>query len=303
MEEFPSQKPLSKDAVAAIVRRSKKSPQSHSGLAIRTVRYIHTIISCSLNDAVKLCLVNDNVARNASPPRKPRTKTVRPMWTAEQTRTFLAWARADEHRLWVAWAFIATSGDRRGANLGLRWGDIDFDAGTAPLTSTVTCVNHKIVVKPYGKTGEGHAIMLNEGTLAILRYWRSFQNQERVVMGSSHVRASPAPGCDAAGYHDRDLVFARPGGDYLHPESFSREFKRTQARYNRDNADAQRPEISLHALRHGWATVALEAGVPMKVVQDRLNHANERITADIYPHVRAPMQSDAATRVANLLLP
>ena len=92
-DEFPSQKPLSKDAVAAIVRRSNKPAQNRGGLAVRTVRYIHTIISSSLNDAVKLCLVNDNVARNASPPRKPKTKTVRPMWTAEQTRTFLEWAK------------------------------------------------------------------------------------------------------------------------------------------------------------------------------------------------------------------
>ena len=106
-----------------------------------------------------------------------------------------------------------------------------------------------------------------------------------------------------SGYHDRDLVFARPDGDYLHPERFSREFKRAQARYNRYNPRAQLPEINLHALRHGWATVALEAGVPMKVVQDRLNHSSERITANIYTHVRAPMQSDAAERVAGLLLP
>ena len=178
----------------------------------------------------------------------------------------------------MAWAFIATSGDRRGANLGLRWSDIDFDAGTASLTWTVTCVNHKIVVKPYGKTGDGHAIMLDEGTLAILRYWRSLQNQERLILGFSHVCAPAEPGC-------------------------GREFKRAQARYNRDNPEAQLSEISLHALRHGWATVALEAGVPMKVVQDRLNHASDRITADIYTHVRAPMQSDAAGRVANMLLP
>lgn len=167
----------------------------------------------------------------------------------------------------------------------------------------MTCVNHKIIVKPYGKTGDGHAIMLDEGTLAILRYWRSFQNQERLIMGSSHVCASPEPGCDVAGYHDRDLVFARPDGNYLHPERFSREFKRAQARYNRGNPEALLPEISLHALRHGWATVALEAGVPMKVVQDRLNHASERITADIYTHVRAPMQSNAASLVANRILP
>ena len=167
----------------------------------------------------------------------------------------------------------------------------------------MTCVNHKIVPKPYGKTGARHAIVLDEGTLAILRYWRSFQNQERLILGYSHACASPTPGCDDSGYHDRDLVFARPDGDYLQPERFSREFKRAQARYNRDNPEALLPEISLHSLRHGWATVALEAGVPMKVVQDRLNHASERITADIYTHVRAPMQSDAATKVAGLLLP
>ena len=41
----------------------------------------------------------------------------------------------------------------------------------------------------------------------------------------------------------------------------------------------------------------------MKVVQDRLNHASERITTGIYTHVRAPPQSDAAERVAGLILP
>jgi integrase len=104
-------------------------------------------------------------------------------------------------------------------------------------------------------------------------------------------------------YHVRDLVFARPDGNYLHPERFSREFKRAQRRYNRDHPNEQLPEISIHALRHGWAAVALVAGVPMKVVQDRLNHASERITADIYTHVRAPLQSDAAEPVAERILP
>ena len=302
-KEFPDEKPLSKNAVAAIVRRSRESTKNQGNLAVRTVRYIHTIISRSLKDAVKLGLVNDNIARNATPPRKPKTKVTRPMWTAEETRTFLDWARSEHHRHWVAWAFIATSGDRRGANLGLRWQDIDFEQGTAALIWTVTCVNHQLVVKPYGKTGENHAIILDQGTLAILKSWRSLQNQERLAAGASHECVSPEPDCELPGYHVRDLVFAQPDGDYLHPERFSREFKRAQIRYNRENPDTPLTAISLHALRHGWATVALEAGVPMKVVQDRLNHASERITADIYTHVRAPLQSDAAERVAGLILP
>ena len=102
---------------------------------------------------------------------------------------------------------------------------------------------------------------------------------------------------------DRDLVFSRPDGDYLHPERFSREFDRAQARYNRAHPDSALPKITLHGLRHGWATLALEAGVPMKVVQDRLNHSSEAVTADIYTHVRAPLQSDAAERVASMILP
>ena len=48
---------------------------------------------------------------------------------------------------------------------------------------------------------------------------------------------------------------------------------------------------------------ALEAGVAMKVVQDRLNHARESITADIYTHVQAPLQAGAAQRVIDLILP
>jgi integrase len=99
------------------------------------------------------------------------------------------------------------------------------------------------------------------------------------------------------GYHARDLVFSRPDGDYLHPERFTREFQRAQARYNRKHPEVL-PVISIHALRHGWATLALEAGVPMKVVQDRLNHSSEKVTADIYTQVRKAVQSDAAERVS-----
>jgi integrase len=116
--------------------------------------------------------------------------------------------------------------------------------------------------------------------------------------GAVHVCDSIAPDCDQLGEHDRDLVFSRPNGDYLHPDRFSKEFQRAQIRYNSEHSDEPIPVIGLHGLRHGWATLALEAGIPMKVVQDRLNHSSERITADIYTHVRRPLRSDAAARVA-----
>ena len=62
------------------------------------------------------------------------------------------------------------------------------------------------------------------------------------------------------------------------------------------------PSITLHGLRHTWATLALSAGIDIKIVSERLNHSSTNITREIYTHVTPPMQSDAAERVADLIL-
>jgi integrase len=64
----------------------------------------------------------------------------------------------------------------------------------------------------------------------------------------------------------------------LHPERFSRSFGDAVRR-------AGLPTIRLHDLRHGWATMALSAGVHPKVVQERLGHANIGVTLDTYSDV------------------
>ncbi len=61
------------------------------------------------------------------------------------------------------------------------------------------------------------------------------------------------------------------------------------------------PRIRFHDLRHTFATLALQAGVPLKVVSDILGHKNISITADLYSHVIPAMQEDAASRVAALV--
>jgi integrase len=62
---------------------------------------------------------------------------------------------------------------------------------------------------------------------------------------------------------DTDLVFSKVNGDARDPDHFSREFVRRVARWGY-------PKLSLHGLRHTWATPALMARVHPKVVQERL---------------------------------
>ena len=53
-----------------------------------------------------------------------------------------------------------------------------------------------------------------------------------------------------------------------------------------------------HDLRHTHATLALRAGVSVKVVSERLGHTKASVTQDIYQHVIPGMQEDAAARIA-----
>ena len=56
------------------------------------------------------------------------------------------------------------------------------------------------------------------------------------------------------------------------------------------------PRIRIHDLRHTAATLLLVAGVHPKIVSERLGHSNVNITLNIYSHVSATMQRDAADK-------
>ena len=61
------------------------------------------------------------------------------------------------------------------------------------------------------------------------------------------------------------------------------------------------PRIRLHDLRHTWATLALVAGVDVRIVSERLGHSSPLVTWQTYQHVIQGMQADAADRVAALV--
>ena len=278
---------VSRHAVAAMLRRdaqavAKAAPED--GLSPRTVRYIHTIIRAALRDAVRWNKVGRNIADSATPPPTSATQAKRTStWTGPQVRRFFEYVAAS--RYLPAWLFLATSGCRRGEALGLRWSDVDLDAQTATIGHQVVTVDHEIVFKDLPKTKRAHVVRLDPGTVSMLQSWKAAQNAERLLGG---------PGSAGHG-----LVFSMADGRPYHPERFSREFQRKQDRFNRANPDSPLPRIVLHGLRHTWATLALQEGIDIKIVSDRLNHSSTHITREIYTHVTPPMQSDAADRVAS----
>ena len=68
------------------------------------------------------------------------------------------------------------------------------------------------------------------------------------------------------------------------------------------SAHAGLPRIRLHDVRRSYATAALAAGIPAKIVSERLGHANIAITMDTYSHVLPGLDEQAAGTVAQLIL-
>ena len=61
------------------------------------------------------------------------------------------------------------------------------------------------------------------------------------------------------------------------------------------------PKIRLHDLRHTHATIGLKAGVPVKVIAERLGHENPAFTMKQYAHVIQGMQADAARAISSFV--
>lgn len=82
-------------------------------------------------------------------------------------------------------------------------------------------------------------------------------------------------------------MFARPDGRPIHPDYFSQCWDRLVVA-------SPLPRIRLHDLRHTHASILLKAGVPVKVVSERLGHSSPAFTMTVYQHVLPGMQADAA---------
>ena len=126
---------------------------------------------------------------------------------------------------------------------------------------------------PRTKGDKARVIELDTQTRAVLTGWKAIQDKERQLVG--------------AGYEDNGLIFCQPDGRPYHPEAFSKTFDRRL----RQQKFVGLPRIRLHDLRHTWATLALIAGVDIRMVSERLGHSSILVTSQTHQHVMKGMQA------------
>ena len=121
---------------------------------------------------------------------------------------------------------------------------------------------------------------LSPATVSVLREHRASQNERRLRLGPAYV--------------DRDAVFVAPDGKLLAPYSISGRFRRIARGLGLAG-------LRFHDLRHTSATLAPQAGIPVKIVSERLGHASVAFTLDTYAHVLPDQQRQAADLMDSVL--
>jgi integrase len=184
------------------------------------------------------------------------------VWTAAQTSQFLAQVRG--HRLYALFHLVALRGLRRGEAAGLRWSDLDLDAGTLTVSGQLQQLGGRLVAGPPKSDAGRRVIALDNTTITAPREHRTRQQAERAAAGTRRAET---------GY-----AFTTVTGTPFRPDRMTRQFAKLVAA-------SGLPPVTLHGLRHGAATIALAAGADLKVVQDQLGHSTITLTADTYTSV------------------
>jgi integrase len=251
------------------------------GLKPSSVRYIHAVLHRALEQAVRFHLIPFNPASRVDPP-KVRQDEIAPL-DAEQARRLLDAAKGDP--LEALYVVSLTCGLRIGEALGLRWTDIDLDAGTLRVSRQLQRMRRldgkpgKLVFSE-PKNASRRTLDLPQRALGALRTHRKRQLEERV---------------GARLYEDSGLVFATGIGSPLDAQNVvNRHFKPLPKR-------AGLPDIRWHDLRHTYATLLLARGTHPTYVQKSLGHASVQLTLDRYSHWMPSMGRNTAEGIDEAL--
>ncbi|EQD49137.1 integrase family protein, partial [mine drainage metagenome] len=175
------------------------------------------------------------------------------------------------------WRLLAVTGMRRGEACGLRWDDVDLEGGTLSIRVTRVVVGHEVVESLPKTAASARSIALDARTIQLLRSHAERQEERRRQLGPAYV--------------DSGLVVTWEDGRPVHPSMVTKIF-------TREARAAGLAPIRLHDLRHSHATAGLEAGVPAKVMSERLGHSSVKTTLDIYSHVSPAIDREAAEKTA-----
>lgn len=249
------------------------------GMAEATVKRLHSILHAVLRQAMRWDLITSNPADRIEPPRPAKSRRGAP--SDEVLAAMLAAADGD---IACYLRLAAVTGARRGQMVGLRWEDVDLDAGVIRFTRARARVKGGTAEKGT-KADVDYGIALDPKTVAVLKTHRSRAAARALAAGVE--------------LPDSGFVFTRSktpdGSKPWHPDGANQRFNRIRAKV--PGAESVTP----HQFRHWMATSMFSDGYDPVTVAGRGGWSSPAVPMKIYGHFRPVRDQAAAASLADRL--
>lgn len=269
------------------LRPGEKELPPPAKLSPRTVAYAHSVLRKALNDAVDDESIKRNVCLLVDAPTNSN-RNVREL-TKTEVRALLAVAAG--HRLWAYWLVVLALGLRGGEGLGLRWEDVDLEAGTVRLRTSIQRLRGEKDPETGRRTGrlvaKGLKTQASKATIKLPAFacaaLREHRNAQTLEQGEARV------------WEDEGLVFTTVIGSALEPRNVNRMWHEICLK-------AKVQPCRIHDLRHACGSFLFADGVDLKVIQGVLRHTRLATTSEIYVHLLEEVKDAAADSMNGVLI-
>ena len=259
--------------------------QEQENLSPKTISNLNMCLHKALAQAQSEGLILSNPSGSVSLP--PLIKPHIEVLTREQQARLVQASYQFRYGVFVRMTLV--TGLRLGEVVGLRWCDIDFYTNMLHVNQTLNRLQRydddeadsktEIVTQTPKSQNSIRSIPMLPELVMDLQNWRTVQMQDAAAMGTS--------------YFDSGLIATQENGLYVEPR-LMREY------YQKMLAAANLPNYNFHALRHTFATRAMEQGMDAKTLSILLGHYSVGFTLDTYAHVLTDQKWTAMQTMANM---